>query len=80
MNIKIYTTKYCGFCHRAKQILESKNLTFDEIPLDDNPTLRKQISEANEGYSTVPMIFIDDKFIGGFTELASEAQRGKLNK
>ncbi|MFW7379386.1 MAG: glutaredoxin domain-containing protein [Oligoflexus sp.] len=76
--IKVYTTAYCGFCHQAKNLLNRLNLPFEEIGLDRNPDLRRRLSEENNGYRTVPMIFIDDKFIGGYTELTKLHKEGKL--
>lgn len=77
-NIVIYTTRYCGFCNRAKMLLNQLELEFKEIPVDDDPELRRQVSAANGNYRTVPMIFIEEKFIGGYTELAALHQDGKL--
>ena len=69
--IKIYTTQYCGFCHAAKRLLSANGLDFEEIPLDGNPEKRAELSKSLGGYSTVPMIFVDDTFIGGYTELTN---------
>lgn len=76
--IIVYTTIYCPYCDSAKRLLKSKGLDFVEIALDDKPDLRKKISDENNGYRTVPMIFIDDEFVGGFTELAKLSETGKL--
>lgn len=76
--IEIYTTKYCGFCHRALQLLRSRNLEFNEVSVDGDPKLREEVSQRAGGYSTVPMIFIDQEFIGGFTELYAIDREGKL--
>lgn len=65
----IYTTIYCSYCQAAKQLLTENNIKFEEIALDDKPELRTKIAEANGGWRTVPMITIDDKFIGGYQEL-----------
>ena len=78
MNVKIYTTRYCGFCHMAKKLLQDLNITFEEVSFDDNPELRSKISSENNNYRTVPMIFIDDRFIGGYTELATMHAQGSL--
>lgn len=58
----------CPFCEAAKDLLKKKELDFEFINFDDDPALRdKMAQELN--YYTVPMIFIDEEFIGGFTEL-----------
>ena len=69
MKVKIYTTRFCGFCRAAKELLTKKGIPFEEIPLDNDPKKRAQLSAQLQGYSTVPMIFIDDTFIGGYSEL-----------
>ena len=76
--IVLYTTRYCGFCNQAKTLLNRKNLAFQDIAVDGDPELRAKISEKAGGYRTVPMIFIDQKFVGGFTELVALEREGKL--
>ena len=77
-DIVIYSTRYCGFCNQAKMLLKRKGLEFQDIAVDGDPELRAKISEKAGGFRTVPMIFIDQKFIGGYTELASLERDGKL--
>lgn len=76
--IKLYTTNYCSFCVSAKRLLEKLELPFEEIRLDTQPELRRKLSEENGGYRTVPMIFIDGAFIGGYMELTALHRDGKL--
>lgn len=71
----IYTTTYCTYCQAAKKLLTKKKISYREIGLDNDPELRQKISAANNGWRTVPMIFIDDRFIGGYTELVSCLQK-----
>lgn len=71
MAITVYTTQYCSFCRAAKKFLETKGLAYEEVPLDDNPELRAEVSKRNGNYRTVPMIEIDGKFVGGYSELVS---------
>lgn len=68
---KLYTTTYCGYCAAAKELLTKKGLEFQEFPVDNDPELRARISSENGGYSTVPMIFCDEKFIGGYSDLVN---------
>jgi glutaredoxin 3 len=77
-DIKVYTTRICGYCQAAKRLLDQLGLPFEEIGLDDKPELRQKISEENGHYRTVPMIFIDGQFIGGFTDLQALHKQGKL--
>lgn len=76
--VKIYTTQYCPFCIQAKHLLARLGINYTEVPVDNNWELRRQLAEENNGYSTVPMIFIGETFIGGYTELADLNRRGKL--
>lgn len=78
LKIKVYSTSYCSFCDAAKRLLKKLALAFEDVNLDGQDELREKLSQENRGYRTVPMIFIDDKFIGGFTELKSLADQGKL--
>lgn len=77
-DIKVYTGTYCGYCHQAKQLLKRLNLPFEEINLDDKADLRQKLSQENNGYRTIPMIFIDGKFIGGYMDLVALHQQGLL--
>lgn len=73
MNVKIYFKSGCVWCTRAKEFLKSKNIEFEEINLsdlsEDEYELEKNKLVENTGQKTFPYIFIDDKFIGGFTDL-----------
>ena len=80
MAIQVYTTQFCGYCQQAKNLLKKLGLDMEEIPLDNDQALREKLSKENGGYRTVPMIFIDGKFIGGYTDLAQLHQSGKLKK
>ncbi len=79
MNIKIYSTEYCPYCTRAKMLLKSLDLDFTEIDLGGDEELRNKMIEQT-GQMTVPIIFIDDKFIGGFDQLAALHAKGELVK
>ncbi|MBA3787790.1 MAG: glutaredoxin [Actinobacteria bacterium] len=66
--ITIYTTRWCGYCVRAKALLDAKGLAYDEVSLDGDPAFRRTLQELTGGWS-VPQILIDDQPIGGYTEL-----------
>jgi glutaredoxin 3 len=76
--IRIYTTRWCGFCVRAKTLLESRGLPYEEVSLDDDPAFRQTVYEATGGW-TVPQIVIDDQPIGGYTELSRLDREGRLD-
>ena len=75
----MYTTRWCSFCTRAKTLLESKGLPFEEISLDDDPAFRQRLFELTGGW-TVPQILIDGEPIGGYTELWQLDRSGRLDE
>ena len=77
--IEMYTTGYCGFCVRAKALLDRKNLEYREIRVDDDPEKRKEMMERSQR-RTVPQIFINDEAIGGCDELFELERSGKLDE
>jgi glutaredoxin 3 len=77
--IRMYSTTWCGYCVRAKALLEQRGLEYEEIVMDDDPSFRQKMLELT-GRWTVPQIFIDDVPIGGYTELWCLDRDGKLNE
>ena len=77
--IQMYTTRWCGYCVRAKTLLQSRGLDFEEIFLDDDPAFRQRLLELT-GSWTVPQILIDGAPIGGYTELWQLDRSGELDK
>ena len=76
--IQIYTTRWCGYCVRAKALLDGKGIAYEEITLDDDPAFRRNLQELTGGW-TVPQILIDGTPIGGYTELWRLDKSGQLN-
>ena len=66
--IRIYTTAWCGYCVRAKALLDEKEIPYEEVRVDDDPAFRKTVFDLTGGW-TVPQILIDGLPIGGYTEL-----------
>ncbi len=77
--ITIYTTRFCPFCVRAKQLLKHKGADFDEIAVDGNAALRAEMS-ARAGRHTVPQIWIGERHVGGCDELMALERRGELDQ
>jgi len=77
--IQMYTTRWCGYCVRAKTLLESRGLEFEEISLDDDASFRGRLLELTGGW-TVPQILIDGRPIGGYTELWQLDRSGELER
>jgi glutaredoxin 3 len=63
-NIEIYTTPFCPFCVRAKQLLKSKGVEFKEIDVMMSASKRREMSEMAGGATSVPQIFVDGEHIG----------------
>jgi glutaredoxin 3 len=77
VRIEIYTTAWCGFCLRAKALLEEHDLPYEEIRVDDDPSFRATLLDLT-GRWTVPQILIDGRPIGGYAELRELERRGVL--
>lgn len=75
--IKIYTTSWCPFCKSAKRFLENKGLEFEEIDIEEQGISREQLKRLT-GRLSVPQIIIGNKPIGGYEDLISLHQAGKL--
>ena len=78
-NVQMYTTRWCGYCARAKVLLESRGIPFEEISLDDDPGFRQRLMDLTGGW-TVPQILIDGRPIGGYTELWQLDRSGELER
>ena len=77
--IELYTTAWCGYCVRAKQLLQQRGLDFEEIRVDEDPEFRATLLERFGGW-TVPQIVIDGKPIGGYSELWQLDRAGELER
>ncbi|RKG31858.1 glutaredoxin 3 [Acinetobacter guerrae] len=78
-NITIYSTTMCPYCVRAKQLLERKGVEYKEINLSNEaPEVRVELMQRTK-QRTVPQIFINDQFIGGFDQLYALERDGKLD-
>ena len=75
--VKMYTWTVCPYCVRAKDLLNKKNIAFAEVNLDGKDDELAELRERT-GMRTLPQIFIDDRLIGGFTELAAMDAKGEL--
>ncbi|MEE9355023.1 MAG: glutaredoxin domain-containing protein [Methylococcaceae bacterium] len=67
--IKIVTSPTCGYCHAAKDLLQQKSIVYQEVDLIKDSEQAQQLI-MKSGQRTVPQIFINEKPIGGFTELS----------
>jgi glutaredoxin 3 len=77
-DITIYTTRFCPFCIRAKQLLDHKGVDYNEIPVDGNRELRAKMMQES-GQRTVPQIWIGQQHVGGCNELYGLEHAGELD-
>ena len=78
--ITIYLTQTCGFCHAAKRLLETSGISYYEIDISSDLEGRKEMMKKSNGMRTVPQIFVNNKHVGGFSELYILQQSGGLEK
>lgn len=76
--IELYTTAWCGYCDRAKALLQERGLAYEEIRVDHDPAFRATLLDLT-GRWTVPQIVVDGQPVGGFAELRELDRRGLLS-
>ncbi|WP_298137639.1 glutaredoxin 3 [Acidiferrobacter sp.] len=77
--VLMYTTQVCPYCQMASRLLEQKGVEIDKIRVDLQPERRREMVERAGGATTVPQIFIGDRHIGGYRELAQLDVKGELD-
>ncbi len=77
--IDVYSKGYCPFCARAKQLLSSKGLEFNEYDITLGGTKKAEMLERAPGARTVPQIFIGNTHVGGSDDLAALERSGQLD-
>jgi glutaredoxin 3 len=75
----MYTTRWCGYCVRAKALLDGRGVEYEEIHLDHDPAFRATLHERTGGW-TVPQIVVDGRPIGGYAELWRLDRDGRLDE
>ncbi len=78
--ILMYSTAWCGYCQRARNLLERKGAAFREIKVDEVPGEREVMLQRSGGRRTVPQIFIGERHVGGYDDLAALDRAGELDK
>ena len=76
--IQMYTTRWCGYCVRAKALLDGRGLEYEEVSLDDEVGFRQKLLDLTGGW-TVPQVLIDGRPVGGYTELWRLDREGRLD-
>jgi glutaredoxin 3 len=75
--VTLYTTETCPYCRSAKSLLASKGISMKEINVQAQPAKREEMVKRS-GRRTVPQIFIENTYIGGFDDLAKLDRQGGL--
>ncbi|HWL87533.1 MAG TPA: glutaredoxin 3 [Polyangiaceae bacterium] len=76
-DVKVYTTSYCPYCTRAKQLLKKRDIPYEEVDVTEDDEKRAWLVRTT-GARTVPQIFIKDTPIGGFDQLYELDRSGEL--
>lgn len=76
--VLMYTTSWCPYCTRARQLFAAKGVAFTEIDVEQVAGAREEM-QARSGRSSVPQIFIGDRHLGGFDDTRALDQAGKLD-
>jgi glutaredoxin 3 len=80
LDIVMYSTAFCGYCQRARNLFERKGVNVREIKIDEDAGERTVMLKRSGGRRTVPQIFIGERHVGGFDELAALDRAGELDK
>ncbi|MFL6551090.1 MAG: glutaredoxin 3 [Povalibacter sp.] len=77
--VVMYSTSYCGYCMRARSLLERKGVPIQEIKVDEDMREREAMMKRS-GRRTVPQIFIGERHVGGYDDLAALERSGELDQ
>ena len=78
LDVVIYSSDYCPYCMRAKQLLSNKGVAFNELKVDGQPALRAEMVRK-AGRTSVPQIWIGSTHVGGCDDLYALERAGKLD-
>lgn len=77
--VTLYTTRFCPYCVRARNLLDDKNVAYHDIAVDREPQLRQEMM-AKSGRTTVPQIWVGEQHVGGFDDLHLLERQGRLDE
>lgn len=77
--VEIYTWSRCPYCLRAKQLLNEKDIDYQEYVIDGDEKMRSEMAKRANGRRSLPQIFIGDRHIGGCDDLYDLEMSGKLD-
>jgi glutaredoxin 3 len=76
--VRLYTTTYCPWCEKARELLRSKRVFVEEIDVTGDEELRRRLEEMTGGRQTVPQVWIGGSWVGGYRELLRLEEAGRL--
>ncbi len=77
--VTLYTTRFCPYCIRARDLLDDKGVVYNDIAVDNDPQLRGEMM-ARSGRTTVPQIWVGEQHIGGCDDLLLLERQGRLDE
>lgn len=77
--VTVYTMNRCPYCLQLKLFLQRKGVEFTEINTSDKPELLKMLQDETSFY-TLPQVFVDDLFLGGYDNIIDLHQKGKFDR
>ena len=78
-DVVIYSSGFCPYCTWAKKMLDSKQVEYKEIRIDQEQGAHQEMLAKSQGQMTVPQIFIGEYHVGGYTDMVQLDQEGKLD-
>lgn len=78
-DVVLYSAAWCGYCDRARKLLEHKGVRFREIKVDEDMAERQAMIARSGGRRTVPQIFVGERHVGGFDDLYALEKSGELD-
>ncbi|MDR3417792.1 MAG: glutaredoxin 3 [Nevskia sp.] len=77
--VLVYSTRICPYCNLAKRLLSSKGVKYEEVLVDVDGTRRSEMLQRSGGRRTVPQIFVGERHVGGYDDLAALERAGQLD-
>ena len=78
-DVLMYSSGFCPYCDRARYLLQLKGVKFEEVRVDREPHRRAEMEDRADGLTSVPQIFIGDRHIGGYDDMAALDRAGELD-
>jgi glutaredoxin 3 len=78
--VVLYTTSWCGWCRRARQLFTDKGVAFTDIDVEMVPGAREEMHARSGGRTSVPQVFIGERHIGGYDDTRALDEQGELDR